>query len=69
MYRKNYSVLLVDLPGYGYSTMDGRDRTNPKIYKDDSPNMITGLLDAFKLSKVYTVNFCGGAANIVRAIT
>ena len=30
--------------------------------------MIIGLLDAFKLGNVFTVCFCGGAANIVRAM-
>ena len=43
---------MVDLPGYGSSKMDGRERTNPKTYKEDSPNMIIGLLDVFHVQKV-----------------
>ena len=69
LYQNDFSIILMDLPGYGKSTADGKDRVNPKYYMNDAPDMIISVLDAFKVKKVHCVGFCGGAANFIRAIS
>lgn len=62
-------MIMMDLPGYGKSTADKKDRVNPKYYMGDCANMIISVLDVFRIQKVNTVGFCGGAANFIRSIT
>jgi haloacetate dehalogenase len=69
LYQNGFSIVLMDLPGYGRSTADKKDRVNPKYYMADAADMIISVLDAFRMKKVHCVGFCGGAANFIRAIT
>jgi pimeloyl-ACP methyl ester carboxylesterase len=69
LFKEGFSIILMDLPGYGKSTADEKDRVNPKYYMSDAGDMIVSVLDAFKIKKVHGVGFCGGAANFIRAIS
>jgi pimeloyl-ACP methyl ester carboxylesterase len=68
LYKEGYNIILMDLPGYGHSTADSKDRVNPKYYLADCAEMILSVLDAFKIQKVHCIGFCGGAANFLRTI-
>lgn len=66
--RAGHTVLMIDMPGFGGSTVDGRTRTNSKIYVNDAPELLACLLKRFSLGKTHAVGFCGGAATFLRAI-
>jgi len=68
LFAEGFSIVFMDLPGYGRSTCDKKDRVNPKYYMNDSPDMIISVLDTFKIKRVHSVGFCGGAANFIRTI-
>lgn len=68
LHEQGFSIVMMDLPGYGKSTADSKDRVNPKYYMNDAADLIISVLDAFRISRVHTVGFCGGAANFIRAI-
>eukprot|EP01090_Pellita_catalonica_P007686 TRINITY_DN18287_c0_g1_i1.p1 TRINITY_DN18287_c0_g1~~TRINITY_DN18287_c0_g1_i1.p1 ORF type:complete len:344 (-),score=28.87 TRINITY_DN18287_c0_g1_i1:30-1061(-) len=59
-------LLFVDLPGFGRSS--GRD-IQTKTWKNDGPEIVVGILNAFrKTTNVSVVGFCGGAATFYRTI-
>lgn len=55
LFTQGFNILLMDLPAYGKSGVDNKDRINPKYYLDDCHNMLIGILDAFKFQKVHCV--------------
>lgn len=40
MFQDNRNCLLIDLPAYGKSSVDNKDRINPKYYLDDAPDFV-----------------------------
>jgi hypothetical protein len=66
LHKVGFTCLLIDLPGYGRSTIEKRDRVNPKLYKEDFPNMMKTMMEYFKWTKITGVGFCGGAAGLIR---
>ncbi|CAF2380352.1 unnamed protein product [Rotaria sp. Silwood2] len=64
--RKRYSVIFVDLPGFGQSSGRSLDQTSWKRY---GPEILIAILSSFHLRhSVSVVAQCGGAATTVRAI-
>jgi len=75
LFEQGFNGVLMDLPGYGKSTVEGETRVNPKLYINDSGLILTKLFETLFSGKGKEVNkkiigvgFCGGAANIIRAI-
>lgn len=72
LYEKGFNAILLDLPGYGKSRIEGETRINPKLYINDAPHMFAKLFEILlaneKNKKIIGVGFCGGAANIIRTI-
>ena len=76
LYEQGYNGILMDLPGYGKSTIEGETRINPKLYLTDASNMLINLNKIIfgeeknnKVKKFIGIGFCGGAANFIRTIT
>ncbi|CAF3320231.1 unnamed protein product [Rotaria socialis] len=64
--RYSYSVIFVDLPGFGRSS--GRD-SNQTSWKRNGPEIIIAILSSFHIeSPVNILATCGGSATIVRTI-
>lgn len=72
LYEQGYNGILIDLPGYGRSTIEGESRVNPKLYINDAANMFFKLFELLlaneKNKKIIGIGFCGGAANLIRTI-
>ncbi|CAF4915044.1 unnamed protein product, partial [Rotaria sp. Silwood1] len=61
-----YSVILVDLPGFGRSS--GRD-LNQASWKRHAPEIVVAILSSFHIDKpVNVIATCGGSATTVRTI-
>ena len=73
LFEAGFNGILIDLPGYGKSTIEGESRINPKLYMNDAHNLFTKLCKTFlfdeKNKKIIGVGFCGGAANLIRTIS
>ncbi|CAF1068013.1 unnamed protein product [Rotaria sordida] len=64
--RGLYSVILVDLPGFGRSS--GRD-LNQASWKRHAPEIVVAILSSFHIRKpVNVIATCGGSATTVRTI-
>lgn len=59
---------MIDLPAYGQSGCDNKDRVNPKYYMDDCAEMVIKIMDIFRLEQVCAGGWCGGGANFYRTI-
>ncbi|CAF4279155.1 unnamed protein product, partial [Rotaria magnacalcarata] len=61
-----YSIILIDLPGFGLSSGRSLDQTSWKRY---GPEILIAVLSSFHLRhSVSVVAQCGGAATTVRTI-
>ena len=64
--KGGYSILFVDLPGFGRSS--GRD-LNQASWKQTGPEIISGILSSFHLQEsIHTISHCG-LLNIQRSFT
>lgn len=75
LFEVGYNGILMDLPGYGKSTIENETRVNPKLYLNDSGHLFSGIFEKIFEGKgkeinrkIIGVGFCGGAANIIRTI-
>ncbi|CAF0758870.1 unnamed protein product [Rotaria sp. Silwood1] len=65
--RNRYSVIFVDLPGFGQSSGRSLDQTSWKRY---GPEILIAILSSFHIRhSVSVVAQCGGAATTVRTIS
>ncbi|KRX06482.1 hypothetical protein PPERSA_05095 [Pseudocohnilembus persalinus] len=68
LFENGRNVLLMDLPGFGKSTVDGDKNSFTIKYKNDSHNMVKNMINIFQLKNVHAVGWCGGGANFYRTI-
>jgi pimeloyl-ACP methyl ester carboxylesterase len=68
LFNCDFDIIMIDLPGFGRSLINGQTKVHFKNWLEDGPNMIQGLLKSLNISKVSCCGYCGGAALLIRTI-
>ena len=64
LYNAGFSVVLVDLPGFGRSS---GDNLQTRIWKNDGPEILSSIITALGITvPVSCIGYCGGGATFMR---
>jgi hypothetical protein len=67
LYRSGFSVVLVDLPGFGRSS---GDNLQTRIWKHDGPEILLNIINGLEITVPVTVfGYCGGGATFMRTFS
>jgi hypothetical protein len=69
LFNCDFDVLMIDLPGFGRSTVNGQIKVHFKNWLDDGPNLIKGILKKLNIEKISICGYCGGGALMIRTMS
>lgn len=69
LFNCDFDVIMIDLPGFGKSTVNGQIKVHFKNWLEDGPNMIKLFFSKVNVNKVSVCGYCGGGALMIRTIS